>query len=103
MSIRGLVRIRGLVQMLIEELAADPARLRAVAAAARARHGELARQGEPPRRLHPYLVAAALAGRGLAMIREAAAGHALGGEAHTERGSLPGRSGVRGTAASSSG
>jgi hypothetical protein len=43
------------------------------------RHGELARQGEPPQRLHPYLVAAALAGRGLAMIREAAAGHALGG------------------------
>ena len=79
-------QIRGLVQMLIEEVEADPARLRAVASAARSRHGELARQGEPPQRLHPYLVAAALAGRGLAMIREAAAGHALGGEAHTERG-----------------
>lgn len=79
-------QIRGLVQMLIEEVEADPARLRAVASAARSRHGELARQGEPPQRLHPYLVAAALAGRGLAMIREAAAGHALGDEAHTERG-----------------
>ena len=72
--------------MLIEEVDADPARLRAVASVARSRHGELARQGEPTQRLHPYLVAAALAGRGLTMTREAAAGHALGGEAHTERG-----------------
>lgn len=65
-------QIRALVQMLIEEAEADPALLRAMAAAARSRHGELARQGEPPQRLHPYLVAAALADRGLAMIREAA-------------------------------
>ena len=79
-------QIRGLVQMLIEEVEADPARLQAVASAARSRHGEPARQREPPQRLHPYLVAAALAGRGLAMIREAAPCHAPGGKAHTERG-----------------
>jgi len=71
--------------MLIEKVEADPARLQAVAAAARSRPGELARQGEPPQRLRPYLVAAALAGRGLAMIREEAAGHPLSGEARAER------------------
>ncbi len=77
-------QIGALVQMLIEEAEADPAHLRAMAAAARSRHGELARQGEPPQRLHPYLVAAALADRGLATIREAS--DALSGQAHAERG-----------------
>lgn len=79
-------QVLALVRMLIEEVEADPARLRAVASAARWCHGELAGQGEPSQRSHPYLVAAALAGRGLAMIGGAAAGHALGGEAHVERG-----------------
>ena len=67
--------VRGLVQLLIEEVKADPARLQAVTAAARARHDELDRQGEPPQRLHPYLIAAALAGRGLVMIRDEATRH----------------------------
>jgi hypothetical protein len=79
-------QVQGLVQMLIEEVEADPARLQAVAIAARARHGELDRQGEPPQRSHSYLVAAALADRGLAMIREAAAGHAVGGGPQAEPG-----------------
>ena len=65
--------VRGLVRMLIVEMEADPARLQAVAAAARSRHDQLAGQGEPPRRLHVYLVAAALTSRGLAVIQEAAA------------------------------
>jgi hypothetical protein len=72
--------------MLIEEVEADPARLQAVAVAARARHGELDRQGEPPQRSHSHLVAAALADRGLAMIPEAAAGHAVGGGPQAEPG-----------------
>jgi hypothetical protein len=75
-------QIRRLALLLIDEVEADPARLRAAASAARSRHDELAGQGAPPQRLHPYLVAAALAGRGLAMIQEAAAGQAPG-EAHT--------------------
>ena len=79
-------QVQGLVQMLIEEVEADPARLQAVAGAARARHDELDRQGEPPQRSHSHLVAAALADRGLAMIREAAAGHAVGGGPHAEPG-----------------
>jgi hypothetical protein len=70
--------------MLIEEVEADPVRLQAVAVAARARHDELARQGEPPQRSHSYLVAAALADLGLAMIREAAAGHGVGGGLQAE-------------------
>jgi hypothetical protein len=64
-------RTRRLAQMLIEELGADPAGLQAAASAARSRHRELAGQGAPPQRLRPYLVAAALAERGLAMIGEA--------------------------------
>jgi hypothetical protein len=78
-------RVRELVRMLIEKVAADPARLRAAAAAARSRHGELASQGEPPQRLRPYLVAAALAVRGLAVIGEAAAGNTPDGQAHAEQ------------------
>ncbi|HET6187420.1 MAG TPA: hypothetical protein VFE59_10505 [Trebonia sp.] len=73
------------MRMLIEKVAADPARLRAAAAAARSRHGELASQGKPPQRLRPYLVAAALAVRGLAVIGEAAAGNTPDGQAHTEQ------------------
>jgi len=78
-------RVRELVRMLVEKVEADPARLRAAAAAARSRCGDLASQGEPPQRLRPYLVAAALAVRGLAMIGEAAAGNTPDGDAHTER------------------
>jgi hypothetical protein len=69
--------------MLVEKAEADPARLQAAAAAARSRHNELASQGEPPQRLRPYLVAAALAVRGLAVIREAAAGNFPDGQAQT--------------------
>jgi hypothetical protein len=78
-------RVRELVRMLVEKVEADPARLRAAAAAARSRCGELASQGEPPPRLRPYLVAAALAVRGLAVIGEAAAGSTPNGQAHTEQ------------------
>ena len=67
--------IRGHVLVLVEHVEADPARLAAVAAAARARHAGLDREGEPPPRLRPYLVAAALAERGLAMVRDAGAEH----------------------------
>jgi hypothetical protein len=79
-------QVLGLVQMLIENVEADPARLRGVAAAARARYGELARQGEPPPRLHSYLVAAALASRGLAMIQDAPPGHPPGDAPEAGRG-----------------
>jgi len=41
-------RVRELVRMLVEEVEADPARLRAAAAAVRSRYGELVSQGEPP-------------------------------------------------------
>jgi hypothetical protein len=58
--------VRGHVLLLVEHVQADPARLVAAATAARARHGELDREGEPPQRLRRYLVAAALAERGLA-------------------------------------
>jgi hypothetical protein len=78
-------RVRELVRMLVEKVEADPARLRAAAAAARSRYRELASQGEPPQRLRPYLVAAALAVRGLAVIGEAAAGNTPDGQAHTEQ------------------
>ena len=78
-------RVRELVRMLVEKVEADPARLRAAAAAARSRCGDLASQGEPPQRLRPYLVAAALAVRGLAVIEEAAGGTTPDGPAHTER------------------
>lgn len=73
-------QVRYLVQWLVEGVEADPARLQAVAAAARARHSELDRQGEPPGHLHCYLVAAALADRGLATIREAETVHDLADE-----------------------
>jgi len=79
-------RARMLVQMLIDRVEADPARLDAVVVAARCRHSELARQGEPPQRLRPYLVAAALASRGLATIHGTAAGQGQAGEADAERG-----------------
>ena len=78
-------RVRELVRMLVEKVGADPARLQAAAAAARLRCGELASQGEPPQRLRPYLVAAALAVRGLAVIEEPAVGNTLDGPAHTEQ------------------
>lgn len=78
-------RVRELVRLLVEKVEADPARLRAAAAAARSRCGELASQGEPPQRLRPYLVAGALAVRGLAVIEEAAGGNTPDGPAHTER------------------
>jgi hypothetical protein len=78
-------RVRELVRMLVEKVEADPARLQAAAAAARSRCGELASQGEPPQRLRPYLVAAALAVRGLAVIEEAAAGNTPDVQAHTEQ------------------
>ena len=78
-------RVRELVRMLVEKVEADPARLRDAAAAARSRYGELALQGEPPQRLRPYLVAEALAVRGLAVIGEAAAGNTPDGHAHTEQ------------------
>jgi hypothetical protein len=77
-------RVRGLVQMLVEKVEASPARLQAVADAARSRHGELAAQGESPQRSHPYLVAAALASRGLAVIQEGEAGRPLSGEPPAE-------------------
>jgi hypothetical protein len=95
-------QVQGLVQRLVEEVEADPARLQAVAVAARARHGELDRQGEPPQRSQSYLVAAALADRGLAMIREAAAGMpwAAGRKLNQAQ---PRRIGVRRTAAGSCG
>src|ERR1035438_10920914 len=48
---------------------------RSSAAAGRARHASLARLGEPPERLRRYLVAAALAERGLAMIHDVGAEH----------------------------
>lgn len=81
-------RVQRFAQILIDHVGADPARLGALAAAAQSCHSELARQGQPQRRLHPYLVAAALAGRGLAMIRETAAGDDQGQarEADTPRG-----------------
>jgi hypothetical protein len=70
-------RVRQAVQLLAEHVEASPGRLQAVAAAARSRHDELAAQGAPPRRSRPYLVAAALAGRGLAVIREGGTGRPL--------------------------
>jgi hypothetical protein len=79
-------QVEELVRQLIENSQADPARLQAVAAAARSRHGELARQGGSPQRLHPYLVAAALAARGLATIRESPHGLTAAVEAQASRG-----------------
>jgi GNAT superfamily N-acetyltransferase len=67
--------VRAHVLLLVQHVQADPARLVAAATAARGRHAELDGEGEPPQRLRRYLVAAALAERGLAMIREAGAEH----------------------------
>lgn len=78
-------RAQMLVQMLIDQVEADPARLDAVVVAARSRHSELAGQGEPPQRLRPYLVAAALASQALATIHGTAAGQAQAGETDAER------------------
>ncbi len=66
--------IRAHVLLLVQHVEADPARLEAAARAARARHAELDREGKPPQRLRQYLVGAALAERGLVMVREAGAG-----------------------------
>ena len=75
MTTRGRTISGGHVLLLVEHVEADPARLAAAAAAARAQHAGLDREGEPPPRLRPYLVAAALAERGLAMVRDAGAEH----------------------------
>jgi hypothetical protein len=59
--------------LLVRHVDADPARLVAAATAARVRHAELDSEDEPPENPCYYLVAAALAERGLAMIRDAGA------------------------------
>jgi hypothetical protein len=63
-------RLGRLVKMLIDKLEASPARLRAVEDSARSRHRELVAGGGSPEMTHPYLVAVALARRGLAAIGE---------------------------------
>ena len=61
-------RLGRLVKMLVDRLEASPVRLQAVADSARSRHRELTAGGESPELTHPYLIAVALAGRGLAVI-----------------------------------
>jgi hypothetical protein len=69
--------VRSHVELLVEHAGAGPARLAAMAEAARAKHAELTAAGQAGARTRHYLTAAILAERGLAVIRDAGAEHDL--------------------------
>jgi hypothetical protein len=77
-------RLGRLVKMLVDRLEASTVRLQAVADSARSRHRELTAEGESPELTHPYLIAVALAGRGLAVIGDGGTSPSKDAEARVE-------------------